>query len=238
MKRFLSIVRDIIFIIFVLFICGMIFIMSTGKHVSIAGYQVLRVITSRMEPAIAENTCIIIRECSPDTLKVGDIITFTSDDPMIQGYYNTHRIYDIVEENGQTCFVTKGDSTSAVDAYPVRKEQVAGKFVKELPGGRLLGKCFLALSDNRVYFVVIMLPLMLCLISYFWQIVGIVTGRYDEDEEEETDAAGNEAGEIEAKEADAGEISEADETEEENMMIATIDISDMDLGVFDEKSDG
>lgn len=185
MKRFFSILRDVAFIIFVLFICGMIFIMSTGKHFSIAGYQVLRVLTSSMEPAIAENTCIIIKEYPVDQLKVGDIITFTSDDPQIQGYYNTHRIHDIVEENGETLFVTKGDATSAVDAYPVHKDQVAGIFVKELPGGRTLGKCFLALSDNRVYFLVIMLPLTLCLISYFWQIVSVVTGRYDEKEDDD-----------------------------------------------------
>lgn len=184
MKRFFSILRDVAFIIFVLFICGMIFIMSTGKHFSIAGYQVLRVLTSSMEPAIAENTCIIIKEYPVDQLKVGDIITFTSDDPQIQGYYNTHRIHDIVEENGETLFVTKGDASSAVDAYPVHKDQVAGIFVKELPGGRTLGKCFLALSDNRVYFLVIMLPLAVCLLSYFWQIVSVVTGRYDEEEDE------------------------------------------------------
>ncbi|MDD6070234.1 MAG: signal peptidase I [Clostridiales bacterium] len=185
MKRFFSILRDVAFVIFVLFICGMIFIMSTGKHFSVAGYQVLRVLTSSMEPAIAENTCIIIKEYPVDQLKVGDIITFTSDDPQIQGYYNTHRIHDIVEENGETLFVTKGDATSAVDAYPVHKDQVAGIFVKELPGGRTLGKMFLALSDNKVYFLVIMLPLALCLLSYFWQIVSMVTGRYDEDEEDE-----------------------------------------------------
>ena len=196
MKKFLSILRDIAFVIFVLAICGMIFIMSTGKHVSIAGYQVLRVLTSSMEPAIAENTCIIIKEYPVDQLKVGDIITFTSDDPQIQGYYNTHRIHDIVEENGETLFVTKGDATSAVDAYPVHKDQVAGIFVKELPGGRTLGKMFLALSDNKVYFLVIMLPLALCLISYFWQIVGMVTGRYDEEEEVDYKVIVNEMDEL------------------------------------------
>lgn len=196
MKRFFSILRDVAFVIFVLFICGMIFIMSTGKHFSVAGYQVLRVLTSSMEPAIAENTCIIIKEYPADQLKVGDIITFTSDDPQIQGYYNTHRIHDIVEENEETLFVTKGDATSAVDAYPVHKDQVAGIFVKELPGGRTLGKIFLALSDNKIYFLVIMLPLTLCLISYFWQIVGMVTGRYDEEEEDDYKVIVNEMDEL------------------------------------------
>ncbi len=188
MKKVLCVIRDIAFVLFILAVCGMIFLMSSGRHVSVAGYQVLRVLTSSMEPAIAENTCIIIKEYPAEQLKIGDIITFTSDDPQIQGYYNTHRIYDIVEDNGETLYITKGDASPGVDAYPVHPQQVAGIFVKELPGGRILGKCFLALSDNRVYFLVIMLPLTLCLLSYFWQIVGLVTGRYDDTEEEE-DAA-------------------------------------------------
>lgn len=180
MKKFLCVVRDVIFVLFILLICGTIFIMSTGKHFSIGGYQVLRVLTSSMEPAIAENTCIIIKECPVEELKVGDIITFTSDDPQIRGYYNTHRIHEIQEDNGETIYVTKGDHVANVDAYPVHQDQVAGIFVRELPGGRAIGKLFVALSDSRIYFLVIMLPLLLCLISYFWQIVGMVTGRYDE----------------------------------------------------------
>lgn len=184
MKKFAAILRDIGFVFFIVFILLMIFLMSSGKHISIAGYQVLRVLTSSMEPTISENTCIIIKKVPVEDLKVGDVITFTSDDPQIQGLYNTHRIHDIVEENGETLYVTKGDAIDAVDAYPVHQDQVAGIYVRELPGGRLLGKCFVALSDNRVYFLVIMLPLMLCLMSYFWQIMGIFR-KSDEELEED-----------------------------------------------------
>ena len=74
MKKFATILRDIGFVCFSLFILFMIFLMSSGKHVSIAGYQVLRVLTSSMEPAISENTCIIIKKYPVDQLKVGDII--------------------------------------------------------------------------------------------------------------------------------------------------------------------
>lgn len=188
MKKVLSIIRDIAFVVFVILVCMMIFLMSSGRHFSVAGYQVLRVLTSSMEPTIGENTCIIIREYPTEQLKVGDIITFTSEDPRIQGYYNTHRICDIVKEDGETLFVTKGDATEAVDAYPVHTDQVAGIFVRELPGGRILGKFFLALSDNRVYFLVIMLPLAICLLSYLWQVISWATNRYQiEENEEETD---------------------------------------------------
>ena len=185
MKRFLAIVRDVAFVLFILIISGTIFVMSTGKHVSVFGYQVLRVLTSSMKPAIEENTCIIVKRANVDQLQVGDIITFVSDDPDIKGYYNTHRIYEISEENGERIFTTKGDGIPEPDPYPVHEEQVKGIYVQELPGGRLLGKFFLALSDNKVYFLVIMLPLTLCLLSYLWQVVAMINSSDDEDEDDD-----------------------------------------------------
>ena len=175
------------FVLLVLFICFIIYTMSQGKTVSVFGYQVLRVLTSSMEPAIVGNTCIITKKVSTEELKVGDIITFISEDPAIYGYYNTHRIHEIIEEDGERKFVTKGDNSFEIDLYPVSESKVVGIYVRELPGGRLIGKAFVALSDNKVYFAVIIIPLVLCLISYVWEIMGMFTGRYEEIEEEEAD---------------------------------------------------
>lgn len=185
MRRLIAVIRDVLFVVLIVTICAIIYFMSTGKHISIGGYQALRVLTSSMSPAVAENTCILIKKCDQSELKVGEIITFTSDDPNIKGYYNTHRIYKIIKKDGESQYITKGDANDAPDEYPVRYSQIAGTFVREIPGGRIIGKLFLALADNRIYFIFVMLPLLICLISYFWQIYGMITGRYDEDEEYE-----------------------------------------------------
>lgn len=191
MKKFVAIVRDVLFVIFVLSICGIIFLMSAGKQVSFFGYQVLRVLTGSMEPTIDENTCIIMKKVDVNQLEKGDIITFISEDPDIYGYYNTHRIYDVREDEitGEIYYITKGDASREPDPYPVYQNKVVGIYVKELPGGRIIGKVFVALSDNRIYFAVIILPLLLCLLSYFWQIVTMF--RYDEEEEQEEKWEGN-----------------------------------------------
>ena len=184
MKKLIAIVRDVLFVIFVLALCGIIFLMSAGKQGSFFGYQVLRVLTGSMEPTIDENTCIIMKKVDVNQLKKGDIITFISEDPDIFGFYNTHRIYDVREDetSGEVYYITKGDASSEPDPYPVYQNKVVGIYVKELPGGRIIGKVFVALSDNRVYFAVIILPLILCILSYFWQIVAL----FRNDEEEET----------------------------------------------------
>ena len=182
MGKVLSVLRDVAFVLFVLAICGMIFIMSTGKRVSFFGYQVLRVLTASMEPTIDDNTCIIIKKVDTETLKVGDIITFVSTDPDIYGYYNTHRIEKIEVENRQKVYYTKGDASMEMDPYPVLENQVVGIYLRELPGGTFIGKLFVALSNNKVYFFVVMLPLAICLLSYIWQIIAML---YFNEEEEE-----------------------------------------------------
>ena len=53
-----------------------------------------------------------------------------------------------------------------------------------------------------VYFLVIIIPLVLCLMSYFWEIVGMVTGKYRDEEEDEEDE--EEEGEEEGEEGEAG----------------------------------
>lgn len=185
MKKVFAFFRDIGFIVFILGICGVIFAMSTGKHFSVAGYQVLRVLTKSMEPAIPENTCIIIKEVDVNTLKVGDIITYVSEDPDIKGYYNTHRIIAIDGAGTDLRYTTQGDAIDMPDPYPVYSDQIVGIYIRELPGGSLLGKGFLLLSDNRVYFFVVMLPLFLCLLSYFWQIVMLIIDKGGEEESSE-----------------------------------------------------
>lgn len=185
MKKVISVIRNLAFVLLVLFICFIIYTMSQGNTVSIAGYRVLRVLTSSMEPSIVENTCIITKEIPTEDLKVGDIITFKSEDPAIYGYYNTHRIHEIKEEGGVRKFITKGDNSSDIDPYPVSESNVVGIYVQELPGGRLIGQAFVVLSDNKIYFAVIIIPLVLCLLSYFWEIMGMVTGRYQDDEDDD-----------------------------------------------------
>lgn len=217
MNRILSMIRNVAFVVVILFVCFIIYTMSHGNTVSIAGYRVLRVLTSSMEPTIVGNTCIITKEVDVDELKVGDIITFISEDPAIYGYYNTHRINEIIEENGEERFVTKGDNSYEVDPYTVSKDNVVGIYVKELPGGRLIGKAFVALSDNKVYFLVIIIPLVLCLMSYFWEIVGMVTGRYRDEEEDEVEEEDEEDKEKAHKDDSIEDVKADDSTEKDNI---------------------
>lgn len=176
MKKFLRYLKDILFVFIVLGMCVVIVAVSKGYHPKIAGYQLLRVLTYSMSPAIEENSLIIIREVPQEEIKVGDIITFVSDDPDLMGFYNTHRVNSIeVDENtGEMRYITKGDMNTYIDAYPVTYDKIAGKYCFSIPFGQIVGQAIAALADQRVYFVFIMLPLMVCFLSYVWQIFKLI----------------------------------------------------------------
>ena len=143
-----------------------------------------------MEPEIAHNECIIVEEVPVEEIQVGDIITFVSREAEIYGYFNTHRVYDMYvdPETGEKKFITKGDAYSTPDDLPVSYEDILGKYSDKLPGGLALGNIIHKLSDSKIYFIVIILPLLFCLLSYLYQLIRIlIFGAEDEEEEDEED---------------------------------------------------
>ena len=176
MKKKWPIVLEIIFVVAVLAMSGLIIAVSKGYHPSLFGYQVLRVLTKSMSPALEENSIILIKKVPMEEIQVDDIITFISDDPVMLGVYNTHRVFRIEteEETGKTRYITKGDWNEIEDLYPVYYEQIAGKLIGKLPFGQTVGRSIQALEDRRLFFVFLILPLLLCFISYVWQIFFIL----------------------------------------------------------------
>ena len=81
------------------------------------------------------------------------------------------------EETGEKSYITKGDKNTYIDVYPVSYDQVAGKYCYSVPFGQIIGQAIAALTDQRVYFVFIMLPLMICFLSYMWQIITLLTAK-------------------------------------------------------------
>ena len=100
----------------------------------IAGYSLFRITTGSMEPAIPTGTYILVEKTPADRLKIGDVITFYSEDPAIRGLPNTHRITQILRDrNRDLAFVTRGDHNMKDDDLPVGEDQIIGRYVKNLP---------------------------------------------------------------------------------------------------------
>lgn len=90
--------------------------------------------TPSMTPTIKVDDAILVRRVDYKDLKKGDIITFKSSDPRLNGMIITHRINEIVKDgNDNVTFITKGDNNTVVDDATVLPQNIYGKVVTIVP---------------------------------------------------------------------------------------------------------
>lgn len=94
----------------------------------LVGLQVYHVISPSMEPTYSVGDLIYVKEVDPDSVKVGDPITFVLNEDLVVA---THRVVSIDSENRQ--FTTKGDANSTEDAAPVHFNNLIGVPVFSIP---------------------------------------------------------------------------------------------------------
>ena len=85
------------------------------------GYQVFNVISGSMEPTYSVGDLIYVKAVDPDSVQVGDPITFVLNEDLVVA---THRVIRIDAENRH--FYTKGDANETADAAPVHFNNLIG----------------------------------------------------------------------------------------------------------------
>lgn len=131
-----------------------------GEVPSLGNYSFMRTLTGSMEPAIPVHSFIVTKAVDPESLQVGDIITFRSTESKLEGALNTHRITSVYEEGGQLMFHTKGDANAVEDSEPVSSINVVGKVVFI---SAALGTVVSLFSNPLVFFPFVVVPLVLLL---------------------------------------------------------------------------
>lgn len=131
-----------------------------GEVPSLGNYSFMRTLTGSMEPAIPVHSFIVTEAVDPESLQVGDIITFRSTESKLEGALNTHRITSVYEESGQLMFHTKGDANAVEDSEPVSSINVVGKVVFI---SAALGTVVSLFSNPLVFFPFVVVPLVLLL---------------------------------------------------------------------------
>lgn len=131
-----------------------------GEVPSLGNYSFMRTLTGSMEPAIPVHSFIVTEAVDPESLQVGDIITFRSTESKLEGALNTHRITSVYEEGGQLMFHTKGDANAVEDSEPVSSINIVGKVVFI---SAALGTVVSLFSNPLVFFPFVVVPLVLLL---------------------------------------------------------------------------
>ena len=154
-KWVITVIFAILLIFLILLVGNMIYSQINHKVPAFFGYSVMNIISRSMEPDIPKNTFILIQRVDPELLKEGDIITFYSSDPTIKGLPNTHRIIQIIFEDNQKLFVTKGDANAIPDLYDVKPEDIIGVYVKNIAS---LGKLGAVFQNKAFIFILLVVP--------------------------------------------------------------------------------
>lgn len=163
----ISVVMWIIILVAALFAFTTLATKDDGSVSSLAGFTPLTVQSESMAPTFDQDDLIIIKQCDPSTLEVGDIVTFHS---IIDNQYalNTHRIISINEVNGLNSYTTKGDNNELADQHVIADGDIVGKYVGKIP---YMGKVIGFLSSTWGFLVVIVLPMLLFFIYQVYHLV-------------------------------------------------------------------
>lgn len=114
------------------------------------------VLTDSMDPVIKSGDLIFTKAVDPESVEVGDIITFF--DPDGNGTSTvTHRVVEVLREDGLQ-FRTKGDANNTEDRTPVPAENLIGVYRMRLPG---LGQVAMFMQTTPGLLVCVVVPLVL-----------------------------------------------------------------------------
>lgn len=132
--------------------------------VRLLGLQVYTVLSGSMEPEYRTGSVIYVRQADTDTLEAGDVITFRLSGSTIA----THRIIEVIEEDGRRLFRTKGDANDVEDASPVSESNVIGTPVFTIPNLGFFAAYiqtpsgrYLALAVGSLILLLVLLPELL-----------------------------------------------------------------------------
>ena len=157
-KKILTILILLI-LIPILFVSGVI-LMNSYVHPdevpSFFGWKPFIVLSGSMETQISVGDLVIVKEVDTSILKKGDIIAFKENDIVI-----THRIDDIITEDGTVKYITKGDNNNIRDEGTVLPEQVEGIFICNISG---LGNLAIFIQTPMGMIVSLSIPVILLII--------------------------------------------------------------------------
>lgn len=95
------------------------------------GYMPMTVLSGSMSPVIQAGDLIIVKTIKPEEVKVGDVITYNVDKKILV----THRVVEILNDNKEIRFRTKGDANRVVDEKLVSGRQIVGSLAYKIPYG-------------------------------------------------------------------------------------------------------
>lgn len=158
-NRFLSFIWNILVklvTIAIIFISIIIVVQKvTNNQEAFLGFRIFRVQTGSMIPTYQVGDVILVKEVNPDTIQIGDDVTYQGKVGSMKGMLVTHRVIDIEEVDGKRVFHTKGIANNSEDPV-VSEEQINGVVQTKM---YILSLICMLLNNKYVFYFCGILPL-------------------------------------------------------------------------------
>lgn len=152
--------------------------MNKDEVPSVGGYLPLIVLTDSMYPEIESGDLIICHTVEGDEVKANDIIAFF--DPAGNGSsIVTHRVLEVISQDGDLEFRTKGDFNNTEDKMLVPEENLVGIYQTRIPNA---GHVAMFMQTTNGLLLCVVLPIVLLV---GWDIVR--RNRYEKQKQKDTD---------------------------------------------------
>ena len=136
LRKIWKCIGNIVFVLSVvllIMLTAVVFMMQNGSdgRMVFGNHAFARVVSGSMEPQIPTGSFILVERVDLNTLAVGDVISFWSDDPKVpQGFPVVHEIVQIDPTTyAEPVYVTKGVANDFTDEYPVFADRIIGRVV-------------------------------------------------------------------------------------------------------------
>jgi signal peptidase len=156
-------------ILFIILVAVLSLVLTNSNDASaprqLFGYSAMTILTHSMDDVYPQHSLIIVKKLDPETVQVGDDITFLRKDNVTA----THRVINIYENYndwGMRGFQTKGTNNPAPDVEIVAAKNIVGKVLICIPK---LGIIIKTIRAN-----IIMTAVLLALFVVFLNILGRV----------------------------------------------------------------
>ncbi len=161
----------------ILIVCGLslLFVFVTSKVAQSKKadppINLFTIISPSMTPNIKVYDVVVAIKTKPSKIKIGDVITFHSDNPDRNGITITHRVAQIVQNGNEFYYKTKGDANPEIDGEVIFQGRIVGKVYFKIPQ---LGRVQFFLGSKGGWIIAILIP-ALAIISYdIYKIIKLI----------------------------------------------------------------
>lgn len=144
------------------------------KIPDVFGIKPMIVLSGSMESTIYTGDLVFVKMVDVANIEINDIIAFRNEEDKV----TTHRVIEIITEDGEVFYKTKGDNNSVEDANLVKTSSIEGKYISRIPN---LGN-FLMFMQQPIGLATVLMAILIIGMVWLYIINKIDDKKYAEED--------------------------------------------------------